>query len=102
MRILLVASVFLFAISLKAQNPVKPIFNQKSFPKFNVIDSLSKKMTDDYLLDRILDLGTDKPSIAQSNIKMPIFEPKYQTSMPVYGVDSTKTLFLKVYPINKD
>ena len=102
MRSLLVVLAVLFAFSMMAQKPAKPIFNQKSFPKFNGIDSLSKKTKDDYLLDRIFDLGTDKPSIAQSNIRMPIFEPKYQTSMPIYGVDSTNTLFIKVYPINKD
>lgn len=101
MRIILIVLVFLFAFSLRAQKPANPIFSKKSFPKFSVVDSLSKK-TDNYFFDKISDFRTNKSSITQSNSKMPIFKPDYQISMPVYGVNPTKALFLKVYPANKD
>ena len=78
----------------------KPIFNQKSFPKFKIVDSLSGN--DHALINKIAGLKKEKFSVITSRQKMPVFKPNYKSAMPVYAVDTASTYFIKSYPTTND
>lgn len=100
MRNLLGIFTFLCMHSLMSQKPAKPIFNQKSFPKFEIVDSLSSSKND--LMYKMLGLKKKKSALIANNQTMPVFRPNYKSAMPIYGVDATSTYFIRIYPTGKD
>jgi hypothetical protein len=99
---LLVAFTLLTMYSVMGQKLSNPIFNPKHFPKIELKDSLSNNSQESYFLNRLRNLKNDEISLVKPKSIMPVFKPKHNSSMPINGIDTTNTYFLRVYPLPKD